>query len=210
MAFNQVLQRPSQRCPVPLNADPLYSRGKLPAHRAVKKNRRRKPGHTKQSFETVWQDDSRTLVFGELQRKQGRPPKTARLFAALGEKLPRAALSDVRRHVRSEGLEADGVYVAHDSMGAARYIGRGAIFTRLAAHFRRYPDELIYFSFYIVEQKVHEREIETLLIRANAGPQLEFNDRKKRVGIKPGSVRDYEAGTLFYERQGKRGRKRKA
>lgn len=172
---------------------------------AAKKKARRKPGHTKQSFEAVWSDVSRKVVFGELQRKQGRPPKTARLFTALGEKLPKEALLDVRNHVIAEGIDPKGVYVAHDSMGAARYIGRGAIFGRLRSHFRVYPNELLYFSFYIVEQKHHEREIETLLIRA-AGPQLEFNERKKRVGIRPGNVRDYEAGTLFYERQSKRGR----
>ena len=93
-------------------------------------------------------------------------------------------------------------------MGAARYIGRGSVFSRLAAHKKEHPHELVYFSFYIVEEKQHEREIETLLIRA-AGPQLEFNDRKKRIGINSGNIRDYEPGTSFYERQAKKGRKRK-
>ncbi len=69
--------------------------------------------------------------------------------------------------------------------------------------------ELQYFSLYIVAEKVHEREIETVLIRAG-GAELHFNDRKKRVDIQPGNVRDYEAGTLFYERQRRRGRKKKA
>ncbi|MEZ4216226.1 MAG: hypothetical protein R3E88_07090 [Myxococcota bacterium] len=130
----------------------------------------------------------------------------SRLFTALGEKLPFEALANVRRDLAERGMQATGVYVAHDSMGTARYIGRGAIFARLSAHKRAHSAELLYFSFYIVEQKVHEREIETLLIRA-AGPQLEFNSRKKRVGIAPGNVRDYEAGTLFYERQSRRGRR---
>ena len=47
------------------------------------------------------------------------------------------------------------------------------------------------------------------MIRA-AGPLLEFNDRKKRVGIQPGSICDYEAGTLFYERHYKKGKQSKA
>src|SRR5690606_42073039 len=90
------------------------------------------------------------------------------------------------------------------SLGSPRYVGRGSIFARLKSHKNAHPHELVYFSFYIVEDKQHEREIETLLIRA-AGDQLEFNDRKKRVGIKPGNIRDYEPGTVFYERQSKKG-----
>jgi hypothetical protein len=58
----------------------------------------------------------------------------------------------------------------------------------------------VYFSFYVIKEKIHEREVETLLIRA-AGPSLEFNTRKKRVGIRPGNVGDFEAGTLFFERR---------
>jgi hypothetical protein len=58
----------------------------------------------------------------------------------------------------------------------------------------------MYYSFYVVAQKIHEREIETLLIHA-AGPLLDFNDKKKRPGIQAGSVKDFEAGTLFYERR---------
>src|SRR5690606_41017744 len=74
------------------------------------------------------------------------------------------------------------------SMGSPRYVGRGSIFARLKSHKNAHPHELVYFSFYIVEDKQHEREIETLLIRA-AGDQLEFNDRKKRVGIDRKSTR---------------------
>ncbi len=91
-------------------------------------------------------------------------------------------------------------------MGCPRYIGRGNIFGRLASRRKAKPDELAYFSFYVVSEKMHEREVETLLIRA-AGFLLEFNDRKKRVGISHGNVRDFEAGTLFYERQRKKGKK---
>jgi hypothetical protein len=134
------------------------------------------------------------------------PPTVSRLFQYVGEKIPYEALEAVRAHFLSDKTPAQGVYVAHDSMGASRYIGRGRVFSRLKSHKRAHPHELAYFSFFIVQDKQHEREIETLLIRA-AGPQLEFNDRKKRVGIKPGNVRDFEPGTHFYERQTKKGRK---
>ena len=77
---------------------------------------------------------------------------------------------------------------------------RGAIFARLAARKKAQALELEYFSFYVVNEKKHEREIETLLIRA-AAFLLEFNTRKKRVGIEAGSIHDYEAGTVFYQRQ---------
>jgi hypothetical protein len=76
----------------------------------------------------------------------------------------------------------------------------------LASHKRAHSLELEYFSFYVVAEKKHEREIETLLIRA-AGFLLEFNDRKKRNGIAPGSVNDYEPGTIFYERRYQKGAK---
>jgi hypothetical protein len=89
-------------------------------------------------------------------------------------------------------------------MGFPRYIGRGDIFGRLRSRLKAQPLELTYFSFYVVSERKHEREIETLLIRA-AGPLLEFNSKKKRVGISHGNIKDFEAGTLFYERQRKKG-----
>ena len=104
------------------------------------------------------------------------------------------------------GFSHDGIYVAHDSMGYARYVGRGNIFSRLRARQKAQPLELVYFSFYVVLNKNHEREIETLLIRAS-GPLLQFNTRKKRVTIQAGNIRDYEPGTYFYERQRKKGKK---
>jgi hypothetical protein len=148
-----------------------------------------------------------TIHYGELKRGRGRPAKTEHLFKVIGEKLPYEALSAVKRHLNASGHTFQGVYVAHDSMGCPRYIGRGNIFARLEARKKVQQLELEYFSFYVVSEKKHEREIETLLIRA-AGFLLEFNDRKKRVGLEAGNVRDYEAGTIFYERQYKRGRRR--
>jgi len=153
-----------------------------------------------QSRKTVW-----NVQFGELKRHPGRPGKIEHLFRVIGEKLPYAALNTVRKHVHKRGLGTNGVYVAHDSMGFPRYIGRGAIFSRLNARKNAQRLELQYFSFYVVQNKKHEREIETLLIRA-AGPLLHFNTRKKRVSIQHGNIRDYEAGTYFYERQYRRGR----
>jgi hypothetical protein len=68
--------------------------------------------------------------------------------------------------------------------------------------------ELKYFSFYVVEERKHEGEIETLLIRA-AGPLLQFNTKKKRVTISTGRLLDYEAGTQFFERRYKKGKRPK-
>jgi len=147
------------------------------------------------------------VVEGELKRGRGRPASVSRLFKAVAEKLPFGCLDDVRRKLAAAGIGGNGIYVAHDSMGTPRYIGRGAIFTRLRSSLKAHPRELLYYSFFVVEEKAHEREVETLLIRA-AGDSLRFNKRKKRVSIAPGNVHDFEAGTRFYERQLKRGKKR--
>jgi hypothetical protein len=159
---------------------------------------------TKKTADTVWSDSSWTVVHGELKRGTGRPRKTEPLFRVVAEKVPFEALAAVRRHLKETGVTPNGVYVAHDSMGVARYVGRGRIFQRLKTRYRANPQELRYFSFYVVLDKAHEREIETLLIRS-AGPQLHFNTRKKRVDIQPGNIRDYEPGTVFYERRYRRG-----
>lgn len=150
-----------------------------------------------------------TVQHGELKRGQGRPAKTEHLFRVVGEKLPFASLDKVKAHLKAEGQTTQGVYIAHDSMGCPRYIGRGNIFSRLEARYKAQPIELEYFSFYVVSEKKHEREVETLMIRA-AGFLLEFNTKKKRVGVAPGNVHDYEVGTIFYERQRKKGTVKKA
>lgn len=156
----------------------------------------------------VWSSRDWSVKRGRLVPR-GRPRNVSQLFQAIGEKLPYAALDAVERGLRDDGVSRSGVYIAHDSMGAPRYIGRGGnVFSRLRSHKKAHRLELLYFSFYIVEAKAHEREIETLLIRG-ASHLLEFNNKKKRVGISPGNIRDYEPGTSFYERQYKRGRKRK-
>lgn len=167
------------------------------------KKRKRKARATKRIVvKSVWSGSRFKVAQGELVRSRGRPSKVESLFLVIGEKLPFESLESVRVHVGHLGFGRYGVYVAHDSMGYARYVGRGAIFSRLNSHRKAHP-ELFYYSFYIVAEKAHEREIETIAIRA-AGPQLHFNTRKRRIDIGAGSVRDFEAGTLFYERKGKR------
>ena len=154
----------------------------------------------------IWGDKQWVVRFGRLNVGPGRPEGAPRLFKVVGEKLPFEAINAVARHLRNKGITRSGVYVAHDSMGYARYIGRGSIFSRLRTRRKSQVLELKYFSFYIVEDKKHEREIETLLIRA-AGALLQFNTKKKRLTISPGSLLDYEAGTRFFERRYTRGKK---
>ncbi len=108
--------------------------------------------------------------------------------------------------MRHRELPRSGIYLAHDSMGAVRYAGRGAIFSRLRARKNVHGLELAYFSFYVIADKKHEREVETLVIRATSH-LLSFNERKKRPTIESGNIRDYEPGTFFYERQRKKGPK---
>jgi hypothetical protein len=160
----------------------------------------------KQVNDTVWQSTEWLVKPGKLIPGPGRPAKARRLFRYVAEKLPFDSLDDVRRHMIEEHL--DGVYLAHDSMGVARYGGRGAIFNRLSARRRKYPKELLYYSFYVIGSKGYEREIETAILRA-AGPQMTLNTRKVAYGLHPGNIGDYEPGTKFFERQGIRGRKRR-
>ncbi|MFB3431816.1 MAG: hypothetical protein ABL309_12915 [Phycisphaerales bacterium] len=153
----------------------------------------------------IWDDDQWVVNTGRLIPPPGRPRKVKSLFRHVAEKIPFEALNDVRREFREHGWQTQGVYIAHDSMGFARYVGRGHVFNRLRARYKAAPLELAYFSFYIVINKNHEREIETLMIRLG-GAHLHFNSRKKRVDTQPGNIRDYEAGTRFVERQRRRGK----
>jgi len=160
----------------------------------------------------VWSNAIWQVWRGKLRRLPGRPRKS--LFTVVAEKLPYESLKSIERSMKTTGLPRNGVYVAHDSMGTARYVGRGRIFQRLKAHHKKYSLVLHYYSFYVLPNKSHEREVETLLIRA-AGPLLEFNQRKKRVTTSAGSIRDYEAGTVYFQRhrrrrssQSNRGRKK--
>jgi hypothetical protein len=127
---------------------------------------RRKALSTKVTSRTVWSDAAWTIRYGELQRGRGRPRKSQALFKVVGEKIPFGGLDEVKKQMRDQDLSTTGIYVAHDSMGVARYIGRGNIFERLKMRRKAQVLELVYFSFYVVSDKTHERQIETILISA--------------------------------------------
>ena len=141
-------------------------------------------------------------TFGEVQKvnRKGRPTQLQNLFKVVADKLSFELLAAIKKEHLQNFEERNGVYIAHDSVGCPRYIGRGNVFDRLAARKKAHPDELIYFSYFIVEEKRHEREIETLLLRAAAFSVI-FNDRKKRVGVAPGDILDFEAGTHYFIRK---------
>lgn len=113
-----------------------------------KKRRTNKAVSRKSVLGDVWNSDEWKVVHGRLVPRPGRPKKTKSLFKFVAEKLPFASLGEVRKQVkilelkgkygRAKGKakksKTSGVYLAHDSMGFARYGGRGQIFVRLAAH----------------------------------------------------------------------------
>jgi hypothetical protein len=162
----------------------------------------------KELYDVVYAGDGWVVRSGRLKPKTGRPHKTGHLFEIVAEKLPFECLAKVRKLLVDENMDREGVYMAHDSMGVARYGGRGQIFARLRSHKKRYPKELMYFSFYTIKNKSHEREIENAILRA-AGGQMMLNQNKKRVGLEVGAVTDYEAGTYFFLRRPARAAKKK-
>jgi hypothetical protein len=145
------------------------------------------------------------VVGGWLKPGPGNPGKIGNLFTLVAEKIPFSFIEDVRKAFKENEIPVQGVYVVHDSMGWPRYIGRGDVFNRLKARKRAQSQELHYFSLYIIKDKKHTREIETLMIRT-AGSLLSFNDKKKRQDQMTGRVSDYEANTQFVERQSKKGK----
>lgn len=146
------------------------------------------------------------VVGGTLKRtSKGNPGKIENLFSMVAEKIPYGFLETVRKKVLELEYDTSGVYVAHDSMGWPRYIGRGEVFSRLKERKKKKSAELHYFSFYFIADTKHTREIETLMIRT-AGSLLSFNDKKRRLDQMTGRVDDYEPGTDFIERQSKKGR----
>lgn len=173
---------------------------------ALKKRKPKKPSR-KSGEKRVCGNESWTIMYGTLTRSRGRPEKAEPLFKAVGEKIPYEFLNQVKAELKNRNIPRTGVYIAHDSMGYPRYIGRGDVFGRLEARRKAQVLELRYFSFFIVEYVVHEREIETIMMRA-AGPLLDFNERKVRTDIAAGDVRDFEPGTQYVERQFKKGRKK--
>jgi hypothetical protein len=175
----------------------------LAAHKEQKR-----PSQKRVEDYKVWVNTDWKVVQGELVARPGRPAIKTHLFKVVAEKLPFGSLRNVKKILVDADIRLSGVYLAHDSMGVARYGGRGQIFDRLASHRRAYPKELVYFSFYIIQQRNHEREIENVILRA-AGPQLLLNTKKIRHGIDPGAINDYEPRTYFFERQRLKGRKKK-
>jgi hypothetical protein len=171
-------------------------------------NKQSKKSSKKDKLDIVGTNERWIICRGNVPQR-GRPPKVTSLFKVVAEKIPFEFLKSVEDSAKARGHPTNGIYLAHDSMGAVRYAGRGDIFGRLRACYRKHPLELLYFSFYVIEEKKHEREIETLVIRA-CSHLLEFNDRKKWPTISPGNVLDYEPGTFYYERQKKRGRRSSA
>lgn len=176
----------------------------------AKAKKSKKPFTKTNDYKPVCKTNRWTIVSGNLVRKQGRPDAVRSLFKAVAEKIPYQFIDAVAEKLKEKNISAAGVYMAHDSMGCPRYIGRGTnVFARLRERHEAQVLELAYFSFYIVDQPKHIREIETIMIRA-AGPLLHFNERKKRIDIQAGDVKDFEGGTAFFQRQYTRGPRAKA
>jgi hypothetical protein len=178
------------------------------ARKATRKKPRKKKS-AKRKVDSVCKKGSVEIVRGRLVAGPGRPAGKPRLLKVVAEKLPWECFSEVRKNVEELFSPAEGIYLAHDVQGVARYCGRGDIFARLCTHRKKHGLKLLYFSFYIVEEKNHERELETAIIRA-AGPLLLLNDRKVALGTDTGDLTDYEPGTEYIERQLRRGKRRGA
>jgi hypothetical protein len=161
----------------------------------------------------IWSDADWSVLPGEV--KKSKPGKNAGqekgpLFRLVAEKLPWGALTAVEADLKKKNLNANGVYAAHDSMGVPRYIGRGAVFSRLRSHKKRHPRELFYFSLFLIDTKAHEQDFESALIRMCSELLVHLNDKKVRLARDVGSPTDFRPQTKFYERQVKKGKKPKA
>ena len=99
----------------------------------------------KDSEQKIAEHGTWTVWRGKLIPSRGRPDKVFSLFRVVAEKIPFECLANVERDLKSQKLKNNGIYLAHDSMGHARYAGRGAIFTRLKARKKAHPYELQYF-----------------------------------------------------------------
>ena len=161
---------------------------------------KKKPRSRRKLLDIISRLDQWNIRRGKLIPPPGRPRSEKGLFRVVAEKIPFKCLADVQKDMKKRRLPSEGIYLAHDSMGAVRYAGRGKIFSRLKASKKKQPLELHYFSLYVIPNKAHEREVETLVIRATSH-MLSFNERKKRPTIDAGSIADYEAGTWFYSRR---------
>lgn len=147
---------------------------------------RRKPSKKQVKRPAIWSKDGLCVVEGNLNPGPGRPSGIPHLFKYVAEKLPFDCRDTIKKSMGTAD-DIEGVYFAHDLMGVARYGGRRQIFARLSNHKKKYPTQLLYFLFYVIEQKKHEREVETVILRA-AGPQMTLNTRKIAPGTEPGDV----------------------
>lgn len=176
-----------------------------------KKNSEKKVFGKKKTIETIAKRGHWKITKGQLISRGNTTSVNKGLFKLFAEKIPCEFLKDIKEKIVKEFgkyNKIEGVYVVHDSMTYPRYIGRGDIFGRIGSRLKTHPEELKYFSFYVVESKKHEREIESLLVHIT-GTLLQFNEKKKRLGTKAGNVQDFERGTFFLERQYKRGKRKK-
>jgi hypothetical protein len=177
---------------------------------AYKKQRDKKVFGKKSSIAEITDQGRWKVIMGKIISKGKTSNKYKRLFTLFAEKIPIELLNDIKRKVIEKFGKygkVEGVYVLHDSMSYPRYVVRGDIFGRIISKTKKHLDELKYFSFYVIESKKHERELETLLVHVT-GALLQFNERKKRLGTKPGNVLDFERETYFLELQNKRGKKK--
>jgi len=145
---------------------------------------------TKSIQERVWHDTSWVVSRGVLKRRRGRPENVKPLFLVVGEKLPFASIDAVGKQVGQRIGSRSGVYVAQDSMGYARYIGRGKIFTR-----RRRLGRIERTCSCTTRSTSSSRALTGVRLNpcsyVRAGPLLEFNTRKRRANIEPGDVYDF-------------------
>ena len=153
----------------------------------------------------LWEGNKWRVDSFRLRKKEagkGAPPKP--MFCYVGEKLPFEALEATQKKMKEMYGQrvVNGVYIAHDSVGEARYIGRGDIFGRLKSHKKKYDLELQYFSFYVLKDKKIERQVETILIHA-VGVGLLFNTKKIRSANETHDPNDFEEGTVYFHRKGK-------
>jgi hypothetical protein len=70
----------------------------------------------------VYSDNQWTVTAGEL-KPASRNRRGNHLFKYVAEKLPWAALGTVVKYLKTRNVERQGVYLAHDSFGVARYGG---------------------------------------------------------------------------------------
>jgi len=154
----------------------------------------------------VWDEGARCIRAGKLRSLQGRPRKVSPLVSVVGEHLPFASILDVQRHLcertRKCWQQLLGVYMIHDKKGVVRYAGKGMIFGRLRSHKKKYGDKVTRFSFYLIPDRRHRDEIETLMLR---GLHLTENKQKNRTSTYTRAILSFCPGIHFYQFRGKAG-----